>query len=107
LKDGLSWVTANLEVRFGARNNAPVTIVRGEGVYVWDESGRRYTDMMGAYSAVSFGHCHPRLVGSLTLQAQRPDAISGAFARDASTKGWWCAQLPLAFGRVITGGNDQ
>ena len=56
--------SALLEMRFGAPNYAPlpVTIVRGNGVYVWDENGRRYIDMMGAYSAASFGHCHPRLV---------------------------------------------
>jgi hypothetical protein len=70
-------------VRFGARNDAPaVTFVRGEGVYVWDESGRRYIDMMGAYSAVSFGRCHPRLVKALTLQAQRLDTISCAYSSD-------------------------
>ena len=75
---------ASLEARFGAANYAPlpVTIVRGEGVYVWDESGRRYIDMMGAYSAVSFGHCHPRLVKALTLQAQRLDTISRAYFSD-------------------------
>lgn len=75
---------AGLEARFGARNYAPlpVTIVRGEGVYVWDESGRRYIDMMGAYSAVSFGHCHPRLVRALTEQAQRLDTISRAYFSD-------------------------
>ena len=45
----------DLEARFGAGNYAPlpVTIVRGEGVYLWDDRGRRYLDMMGAYSAVS------------------------------------------------------
>src|SRR5882757_146740 len=75
---------ASLEARFGAGNYAPlpVTIVRGEGVYVWDESGRRYIDMMGAYSAVSFGHCHPRLVKALTEQAQRLDTISRAYFSD-------------------------
>jgi ornithine--oxo-acid transaminase len=75
---------AGLEARFGAGNYAPlpVTIVRGEGVYVWDESGRRYIDMMGAYSAVSFGHCHPRLVKALTEQAQRLDTISRAYFSD-------------------------
>jgi len=73
-----------LEARFGAGNYAPlpVTLVRGEGVYVWDESGRRYIDMMGAYSAVSFGHCHPRLVKALTEQAQRLDTISRAYFSD-------------------------
>lgn len=74
----------NLEASFGAENYAPlpVTIVRGEGVYVWDETGRRYIDMMGAYSAVSFGHCHPRLVKALTEQAQRLDTISRAYFSD-------------------------
>lgn len=77
-------MNAGLEARFGARNYAPlpITLVRGEGVYVWDESGRRYVDMMGAYSAVSFGHCHPRLVKALTEQAQRLDTISRAYFSD-------------------------
>ena len=75
---------AKLEGRFGAANYAPlpVTLVRGEGVYVWDEDGRRYIDMMGAYSAVSFGHCHPRLVQALTEQARRLDTISRAYFND-------------------------
>ncbi|WP_441230376.1 ornithine--oxo-acid transaminase [Tardiphaga sp. 215_C5_N2_1] len=75
---------AGLESRFSAGNYAPlpVTIVRGAGVYVWDEAGRRYIDMMGAYSAASFGHCHPRLVKALTEQAQRLDTISRAYFSD-------------------------
>ena len=75
---------ALLEARFGAHNYAPlpVTIVRGEGVYVWDDSGRRYIDMMGAYSAASFGHCHPRLVQALTEQARQLDTISRAYFSD-------------------------
>jgi ornithine--oxo-acid transaminase len=74
----------SLEARFGAGNYAPlpVTIVRGQGVYLWDDAGRRYIDMMGAYSAVSFGHCHPRLVKALTEQAQRLDTISRAYFSD-------------------------
>jgi ornithine--oxo-acid transaminase len=51
---------ASLEARFGARNYLPlpVTIVRGEGVYVRDESGRRYIDMMGAFlrSVLAIGY---------------------------------------------------
>jgi ornithine--oxo-acid transaminase len=72
---------ALLEARFGAPNYAPlpVMIARGFGVYVWDESGRRYIDMMGAYSAASFGHCHPRLVQALTEQARQLDTISRAY----------------------------
>jgi len=75
---------ANLEARYGAANYAPlpVTLVRGDGVYLWDDSGRRYLDMMGAYSAVSFGHCHPRLVRAMCEQAQRLDTISRAYFND-------------------------
>lgn len=64
-----------------ARNYEPLPVVleRGEGVWVWDTAGRRYLDMLGAYSAVSFGHCHPRLVAALTHQAKRLDTISRVF----------------------------
>src|SRR6267154_2197580 len=51
-----------LERSFGARNydSLPVVLVRGRGAYLWDDHGRRYLDLMSAYSAVSHGHCHPR-----------------------------------------------
>ena len=70
-----------LERRYGARNYDPlrVTLERGEGVYLFDDQGRRYLDMMSAYSAVSFGHGHPRLVRALTEQAQRLAVTSRAF----------------------------
>ena len=54
----------DLEARHGAHNYHPLPVVltRGEGVYLFDDQGRRYLDMMSAYSAVSFGHSHPVLV---------------------------------------------
>ncbi|MBX9774134.1 MAG: ornithine--oxo-acid transaminase [Xanthobacteraceae bacterium] len=73
-----------LEARYGAANYKPlpVTLVRAEGIHVWDEDGRRYLDMMGAYSAASFGHCHPRLVAAMTQQANRLDTVSRAYFTD-------------------------
>ena len=75
---------SSLESRYGAGNYKPlpVTLVRGEGIYVWDEDGRRYIDMMGAYSAASFGHCHPRLVAAMSEQARRLDTVSRAYFTD-------------------------
>jgi ornithine--oxo-acid transaminase len=75
---------SSLESQYGAANYKPlpVTLARGEGVHVWDENGRRYLDMMGAYSAASFGHCHPRLVEAMTRQAGRLDTVSRAFFTD-------------------------
>lgn len=57
----------------------PVVITKGEGTWVWDLEGKRYLDMMSAYSANSFGHCHPRLVHVLTEQARRLCLMSRAF----------------------------
>src|SRR5690606_8145358 len=88
--------TAMSDLLFGTRAPAddvcarnyeplPVTLVRGRGVYVWDEAGRRYMDMMSAYSAVSHGHSHPALVAALTEQAQRLSVVSRAFNTDRLT----------------------
>jgi len=73
-----------LERRYGATNYAPLPIVlaRGEGVWLYDEEGRRYLDMLSAYSAVSFGYGHPKLVKVLTEQAQRLAITSRAFYSD-------------------------
>ena len=72
------------EERYGAHNYQPLPVVltRGQGVHLWDEQGRRYLDMMSAYSAVSFGHSHPKLVAALTAQAQLLAVTSRAFHTD-------------------------
>ncbi len=72
------------ERAYGAHNYEPLPVVltRGKGVYVWDDSGKQYIDMMSAYSAVSHGHCHPELVGALTDQAQTLAMVSRAFYTD-------------------------
>ena len=73
-----------LEARYSARNYKPlpVELSRGEGIYLWDTQGRRYVDMMSAYSAVSFGHAHPALLRVLTEQAGRLAVTSRAFHTD-------------------------
>jgi len=73
-----------LEAQYCAPNYhpLPVVLVKGEGVYVWDDSGKRYLDMMSAYSAVSHGHSHPRLVKALTEQASKLAIVSRAFHSD-------------------------
>jgi len=75
---------AEIEKLHGAANYdpLPVVLVRGEGVWLWDEHGRRYFDMMSAYSAVSHGHAHPRLVAALTRQASTLAVTSRAFHND-------------------------
>jgi ornithine--oxo-acid transaminase len=73
-----------LEQRYGAANYNPLPVVltRGQGCHVWDEHGNKYLDMMGAYSAVSHGHAHPRLLSVLGEQANRLSVVSRAFHTD-------------------------
>ncbi len=60
----------------------PVMLHRGEGLYLWDRDGKKYLDMMSAYSAVSHGHSHPRIIAALTQQAQTLAMCSRAFYSD-------------------------
>jgi ornithine--oxo-acid transaminase len=73
-----------LENRYAAHNYNPLPVVlaRGEGAFLWDVQGRRYVDMMSAYSAVSHGHAHPRILAALDAQARRLAVPSRAFYSD-------------------------
>ena len=72
------------ESAYGARNYDPLPVVaaRAEGSFVEDIEGKRYIDLMSAYSAVSFGHAHPRIVAALIEQAQTLAVTSRAFHND-------------------------
>ena len=84
LGGGAARSVIELERRYSAANYDPLPVVlaRGEGVHVWDQAGRRYLDMMSAYSAVSLGHGHPRIVRALTEQAKRLAVTSRAYYND-------------------------
>ena len=70
-----------LEAQYCAHNYHPLPVVltRGEGVFVWDEDGKKYLDMMSAYSAVSHGHANPRLVKLVQEQVATLNIVSRAF----------------------------
>jgi len=76
--------TMDLETQYCAHNYHPLPVVltRGAGVFVWDEAGNKYLDMMSAYSAVSHGHAHPRLVRLVQEQVARLTIVSRAFYSD-------------------------
>lgn len=71
----------DLENKYGAHNYhpLPVVIAKASGIYVWDENNKKYMDMMSAYSAISHGHCHPKLVSALSKQAETVAVVSRAF----------------------------
>ena len=73
-----------IEERLGAHNYHPLDVVveRASGAWVYDVDGRRYLDMLAAYSAVNQGHCHPAILRALTEQAQKVTLTSRAFRND-------------------------
>jgi ornithine--oxo-acid transaminase len=73
-----------LERKFCADNYAPLPVVlhSGAGAWLTDIHGKRYLDLMSAYSATSFGHGHPRLLAALTAQAQTLAMVSRAYYSD-------------------------
>lgn len=60
----------------------PVVIAEGEGAWVTDAEGKRYLDLLAAYSAVNFGHRHPDLIAATTAQLGRITLTSRAFMSD-------------------------
>ncbi len=84
-----------IEERYGAHNYHPLDVVltRGEGVWVYDVEGKRYLDCLSAYSAVSQGHVHPKILQAMQEQAQKLTLTSRAFRND---------QLPLFYQELCT-----
>jgi ornithine--oxo-acid transaminase len=60
----------------------PVEVATGEGAWVTDVEGKRYLDLLAAYSAVNFGHRHPALVAAAKAQLDRVTLVSRAFEND-------------------------
>ncbi|WP_432671352.1 ornithine--oxo-acid transaminase [Flavobacterium sp. SM2513] len=84
LQNTTSQDIINLENKYGAHNYHPLPVVlsKGKGVYVWDVEGKKYYDFLSAYSAVNQGHCHPKIVGAMTKQAETLTLTSRAFFND-------------------------
>lgn len=70
--------------QYGAHNYKPLPVVisKAEGIWVEDPEGKRYLDMLSAYSAVNQGHRHPRIVAALKAQADHVTLVSRAFHND-------------------------
>ena len=59
----LEWSAKYHTPNYGSR--APIVLVRGDGVRVWDSDGREYLDFGAGIAVTSLGHCHPRVTGAI------------------------------------------
>ncbi len=82
MESSRDWI--ELEEKYGSHNYKPMPVVlsHGEGVWVTDVDGKRYLDMLSAYSALNFGHRHPRLLDAMRRQMDRLTLTSRAFFND-------------------------
>ena len=73
-----------VEHKYGAHNYKPLPVVlsRGEGIYLWDIHSKKYFDFLSAYSAVNQGHCNPKILEALNIQAKKLTLTSRAFYND-------------------------
>lgn len=74
----------SVELKYSAHNYHPLPVVltKGRGVWVWDTEGRKYLDMLSAYSALNQGHCHPKIKKAAISQLQKLTLTSRAFHND-------------------------
>jgi acetylornithine/N-succinyldiaminopimelate aminotransferase len=63
----------------GSYARFPVEFVRGEGARLWDEDGNEYLDFLCGISVTSIGHCHPRVVEAIRVQAARLMHVSNLY----------------------------
>ena len=72
------------EARFtsGVVAKRDLTIVRGQGAWLWDDQGRRYIDCMAGYGVANIGHAHPAVQQAITEQAGRLISCHESFYND-------------------------
>ena len=91
--DGKQADLSALTNQYSAHNYhpLPVVVASASGSWVTGVDGRRYLDMLAGYSALNFGHLHPRLVAAAMRQLGRVTLVSRAFDHDQF--GPFCAEL--------------
>ena len=65
-----SDTTATLAAELPTYTRWPLTIVRGSGSTVWDDSGKSYLDLYAGHAVAATGHCHPEVVRAISEQAK-------------------------------------
>lgn len=64
---------------FSTYNRFPIVLVRGEGSRVWDQDGKEYLDFVAGLAVCNLGHCHPKIVEAITIQARKLLHVSNLY----------------------------
>jgi len=74
-----NWQELEQKLFLKTFNRTPVTLVRGKGVWVWDDEGKQYLDLVGGWAVDSLGHCPPVVVKAIEKQARTLIQTSNQF----------------------------
>jgi predicted acetylornithine/succinylornithine family transaminase len=79
----------------------PVTFVRGEGSFVFDQSGKSYLDFLSGLAVTSLGHAHPKVSEAIAQQAQTLSHVSNLFGNTVGP------EVAVTLDRLIGGGTER
>jgi len=74
-----NWQELAAEYFMNTVERVPVTLVKGEGCYVWDDKGKKYLDFVAGWAVNSLGHSHPVLARAIARQARTLIQVSNQF----------------------------
>ena len=80
--------------------NRGKTFVKGQGVYLYDQSGQKYLDLMTNYGVNIFGHTHPRIIQALKTQLDQLTNLHGSF--ESNVRNQASQKLVQACGGKVT-----
>jgi predicted acetylornithine/succinylornithine family transaminase len=73
------WIGIEKKYYMNTFRRMPVTIVRGQGAWAWDEQGKEYLDFTASWGVNSLGHCHPAMVNAVIKQTKTLVQTSNQF----------------------------
>ena len=75
----MDWKQLEKEYYMPTFKRLPLTLVRGEGARVWDDSGKEYLDFVAGWAVDCLGHCHPAVVEAVTQQLKSLIHVSNSY----------------------------
>ncbi len=92
---------------FRSVGGTPLFFQRGQGAYVWDADGKRYTDYVGSWGPMIAGHCHPDVVSAVQAAAANGLGFGAPTASELEIAELLCRLLPsLEMVRLVSSGTE-
>jgi glutamate-1-semialdehyde 2,1-aminomutase len=92
---------------FRSVGGTPLFFQRGQGAYVWDADGKRYTDYVGSWGPMIAGHCHPEVVSAVQAAAANGLGFGAPTASELEIAELLCKLLPsLEMVRLVSSGTE-